>query len=83
MSLNLITRQEYKTYAGIKSTNYDTELDALIPRVSEFVKNYCRRTFVDHMDPGSEKVEVFGGDVDKFILSANLTKSFELDIKIF
>lgn len=69
MSLNLITRQEYKTYAGIKSTNYDTEIDALIPRISEFVKNYCRRTFVDHMDVGSEKVEVFSGDVDKFILS--------------
>jgi len=69
MALNLVTKSEYKTYAGIKSTNYDTEIDSLIPRVSEFVKNYCRRTFVDHMDPGSEKAEVFNGDVDKLILS--------------
>lgn len=67
MALNLITRQEYKTYAGIKSTNYDSEIDALIPRVSQLVKNYCRRTFVDYMD--TEKIEVFSGDCNKFILS--------------
>lgn len=67
MALNLITRQEYKTYAGIKSTNYDSEIDALIPRVSQLVKNYCRRTFVDYMD--TEKVEVFNGDCDRLILS--------------
>jgi hypothetical protein len=68
MALNLVTRQEYKTYAGIKSTNFDVEIDALIPRVSQLVKNYCRRTFVDHMDAGNEKTDVFNGDVDKLIL---------------
>lgn len=68
MALNLVTRQEYKTYAGIKSSNYDSEIDSLIPRISELIKQYCRRTFVDHMDPGSEKVDIFSGDVDKFIL---------------
>jgi hypothetical protein len=67
MALNLITRQEYKTYAGIKSTNEDAIVDALIPRVSQLVKNYCRRTFVDYMD--SDKVEVFSGGFDKIILS--------------
>lgn len=67
MSLNLITRTEYKTYAGIKSTNYDSEIDALIPRVSEFVKNYCKRTFVDFMD--TAKSEVFDGGFNKLILS--------------
>ena len=66
MALNLITRQEYKTYAGIKSTNYDTEIDALIPRVSQFVKNYCRRTFVDYMD--ADKTDVFNGDCSRLIL---------------
>lgn len=68
MALNLVTRQEYKTYAGIKSSNYDSEIDALIPRVSELIKQYCRRTFVDHMDTGNEKIDIFNGDVDKFIL---------------
>jgi hypothetical protein len=76
MALNLITRQEYKAYAGIKSTNYDVEIDALIPRVSELVKNYCRRTFVDYMD--TEKIEVFAGDCDKLILSESPVVSVNL-----
>lgn len=66
MALNLVTRQEYKAYAGIKSTNSDAEIDSLIPRVSELVKQYCRRTFVDYMD--TEKIEIFNGDCDMFIL---------------
>ena len=76
MALNLITRQEYKAYAGIKSTNYDVEIDALIPRVSELVKNYCRRTFVDYMD--TEKIEVFSGDCSKLILSESPVVSVNL-----
>lgn len=66
MALNLVTKAEYKTYAGIKSTNFDSEIDALIPRVSELVKNYCRRTFVDYMD--GAKAEVFDGGFKTFLL---------------
>ena len=69
MALNLITISEYKTYAGIKSTNYDKEIVGLIPRVSEFVKNYCGRTFVDYVD--TDKVEYFNGGVNKFLLAEN------------
>jgi hypothetical protein len=76
MALNLITRQEYKAYAGIKSTNYDSDIDALIPRVSQLIKNYCRRTFVDYMD--SDKVEIFSGDCDKLILSESPVVSVNL-----
>ena len=76
MALNLITRQEYKTYAGIKSTNYDLDIDALIPRVSQLIKNYCRRTFVDHMD--TEKIEVFSGDCSKLILSESPVVSINI-----
>jgi len=68
MALNLTTRAEYKTHAGIKSTNYDDEIDALIPRVSDYVKNYCRRSFVDYYLSTSPKIEYFDGGVDKFIL---------------
>ncbi len=50
MALNLTTRADYKAYAGIKSTNYDAEIDALIPKVSALVKNYCRKSFVDYWD---------------------------------
>jgi hypothetical protein len=69
MALNLITLVEYKTYAGIKSNNYDAEVTALIPRVSEFVKKYCNRTFVDYVD--ADKVEYFNGGVNKFLLAEN------------
>ena len=66
MALNLATKSEYKTYAGIKSTNYDSEIDALIPRVSELVKSYCRSTFVDYMD--GAKTEVFDGGFNVLLL---------------
>lgn len=68
MALNLTTRAEYKTHAGIKSTNYDDEIDALIPRVSDFVKNYCRRSFVDYYLTTSPKVEYFNGGFNSLIL---------------
>lgn len=50
MALNLTSKSDYKAYAGIKSTNYDVELDKLIPRVSALVKSYCRKSFVDYWD---------------------------------
>jgi len=59
MALNLVTLAEYKTYAGIKSTNYDREIAGLIPRVSELVKKYCNKTFVDYVD--ADKIEYFNG----------------------
>lgn len=66
MGANLITKAEYKTYAGITSTNQDAEIDLLIPRVSELVKSYCRRTFVDYYD--EVKTEVFDGGFGSLLL---------------
>lgn len=66
MALNLTTRADYKTYAGIKSTNYDSEIDALLPKVSTLVKNYCGRTFVDYWNV--TKTEYFDGGFPSFIL---------------
>lgn len=66
MALNLTTRADYKTYAGIKSTNYDAEIDALLPKVSTLVKNYCGRTFVDYWNV--TKTEYFDGGFPTFIL---------------
>jgi hypothetical protein len=66
MGANLITKAEYKTYAGIASTNQDAEIDLLIPRVSELVKTYCRRTFVDYYN--EVKTEVFAGGYGSIIL---------------
>jgi hypothetical protein len=66
MGANLITKAEYKTYAGITSVNQDAEIDLLIPKVSELVKTYCRRTFVDFYDEA--KIEMFEGGYGSLIL---------------
>lgn len=59
MGSNLITLQEYKAYEGISSTTQDLEISTIIPKVSELVKNICRRTFVDWVD--DQKTEVLNG----------------------
>lgn len=66
MGANLITLQEYKTYAGITNPNTDSAINLLIPAVSDFVKTYCKRTFVDYLS--TTKEEVFNGAVGSFIL---------------
>ena len=63
---NLITRAEYKAYAGISSTNQDVEIDTLIPKVSQLVKSYCRRSFIDFA--GDAKTETFNGGTNKYYL---------------
>lgn len=59
MGLSLITKAEYKTYQNISSTTSDALIDSLIPKVSDLVKSYCRRTFVDYVDEA--KVEYTDG----------------------
>lgn len=49
MGLPLVTRDEYKTYTGISSNTSDAIIDSLIVKVSELVKQICRRTFVDYV----------------------------------
>ena len=66
MGLPLVTLEEYKVYAGINSTNQDAVITALIPTVSELVKTFCRRTFIDYVDDA--KTEVFSGGVSRYYL---------------
>lgn len=66
MGKNLITKAEYKTYAGISSTNQDSEIDLLIPKISELIKTYCRRTFIDYYD--EVLVEKTSGGFEKLLL---------------
>jgi hypothetical protein len=63
---SLISKAEYKAYAGITSINQDTEIDALIPKVSQLVKTYCRRSFSDYTNDA--KTESFNGGTDKYYL---------------
>jgi hypothetical protein len=66
MAIDLVTKTEYKTYMGITSTNSDSEIDFLIPKVSDLVKSYCRRTFVDYYS--NIKVEFFDGGFREILL---------------
>ena len=61
---NLVTKSDYKSYMGITSNNQDVLIDFLIPKVSNFVKSYCKRTFIDYIT--SQKVENFNGGVPFF-----------------
>lgn len=67
MGANLVTKAEYKAYAGLTNPNHDAEIDSLVPKVSAFVKTYCGRTFVDYLD--DPKVEHFNGGNKSLILS--------------
>jgi hypothetical protein len=57
MGTDLITLAEFKAYAGINSTNQDSTINTIIPKVSALVKSYCRTTFKDFIT--TAKVEVF------------------------
>ena len=57
--MDLVTLEEYKTYVGISSPNQDEVIESLIPKVSQLVKSYCRRTFLDWAD--ESKTEIFSG----------------------
>lgn len=59
MGLSLVTKAEYKAYAGISSTTHDAVIDALIPKVSALVKSVCRRSFVDYVN--DSKIEYHEG----------------------
>lgn len=64
--MNLISLAEYKAYAGIKSTEQDEKINALITSVSSFVKSYCNRSFIDFYE--TDKVEYFGQGYDLLYL---------------
>lgn len=66
MGIDLITLQEYKTYANILGSAQDAQISAMIPRVSSLVKQICRRTFVDYVD--DPRVDTYRGGVSKLIV---------------
>jgi hypothetical protein len=41
------------------STNFDAQIDSLIPKISELIKSYCRRTFIDYVN--DSKIETTNG----------------------
>lgn len=67
MGLPLVTKAEFKAYAGITSTTQDEKIDIIIPKVSELVKSICGRTFVDYVD--DVKTELYDGGTNYCALS--------------
>ncbi len=59
MGLPLVTKTEFKAYAGITSTTQDSIIDSIIPKASELVKSLCNRSFVDYVNDA--KVEYLDG----------------------
>lgn len=57
MNNNLITLDEYKEFAGISSQEHDDRLEPIIKRVSEFIKTYCARRFVDSFNKATQEFE--------------------------
>jgi hypothetical protein len=79
MGLDLCTLAEVKAYAGITSTNQDTLIKQLIPQVSGYIKDYCKRTFIDYVNDVDVKV-FSGGDAYIYLPEAPtiVVSSFEL-----
>lgn len=65
MGLPLITKAEYKAYAGLSSTNEDAKIDILIPKISSLVKSFCNNSFVDYVNDNME--EVFEGGTSYYV----------------
>ena len=64
---NLITRAEYKAYAGLTTPNQDVQIDSIIPGVCEFVETYCKRKFQSFIS--TPFTEVFSGNTYPLVLT--------------
>lgn len=58
----LIDIDEYKVYAKISSLEQDDKLEILANSISELVKSYCSRSFIDYY--ATDKEEYFNGGDD-------------------
>ena len=66
MGTPLVTKAEYKAYAGLSSTTEDTKIDLLVIKASELVKTICNNSFVDYIDEPA--VEIFEGGTSTYVL---------------
>jgi hypothetical protein len=63
---DLITRDGYKAYIGITSSEQDDRIDILVPIVSAICRRICARTFTDYVDDA--RVEVLYGGFEDLIM---------------
>lgn len=55
--MDLITLEEYKAYKKIGNPEKDDVLQAIISSVSNLIKVYCGRTFIDHYAIPKEEIQ--------------------------
>lgn len=67
MAVNLVTKAECKAYLGLTSSNRDSEIDILIPKVSALVQTYCRRGIIEYAT-STVYTQYDNGGHDKIIL---------------
>jgi hypothetical protein len=53
----LITLDEYKEYAVITSIEFDDKLQSIVNRVSDLVKSYCGRKFIDYYNKATQQFQ--------------------------
>lgn len=59
---DLVSLAEYKSYKGISNPNKDAMYQTVLTSVSDLIKTYCGRTFIDHYStPKVEKITVTEG----------------------
>ena len=56
----LITLDDYKEYASINSIDFDDRIQSIVTRVSELVKTYCGRKFIDYYNKATQQFTQVG-----------------------
>lgn len=59
---DLITATEYKAYAGITASTWDTPLAVLVTAVSAMVRRWCDRDESTGFEGGTDKTEYYDGN---------------------
>jgi hypothetical protein len=67
--MDLITLQEYKNYKKINNPEKDAVLSTVITSVSNLIKVYCGKTFIDHYDTPITEVRTIKDGMDAVVLS--------------
>ena len=63
---NLVTRAEYKAYAGMSSNTQDGAIDSLLPKVSKLVRTMCKTELLNET---GAVTDIFQGGTTTFLLS--------------
>lgn len=66
MGKNLITLEDFKTYKGITSSENDSKISSIILYVSDIIKQFCARSFIDYYT--TDKIEFHGAKFNNTIL---------------